>query len=265
MANHIKTLTQHGIRSVHTVLFNKGLPDKIGIYFHSIKAREYATFQEMVSFFRDEGYRFANPDTFLRDSQERCVYLSFDDNYRAWYEALPLFDVLDVRATFFTITCCFRDRASEAEIQAYFDRLDFDGERVPLSTSELQELARAGHTIGAHTCSHHCLTALPESDAREEIRRGKMELESVLDHPIHHFSYPYGMRRHFSESLRAYCREVGFTTVTNAVPGLLHRRQEATGLNRSLWHLDRPLSYNLNNLSIDGHYFEKLTGRSVVG
>lgn len=265
MKTLLKTLTQQSIRSVHTILCDKGLPTKIGVYFHSITADEYAAFQEMAAFFRDEGYRVADPSTFLADPAEKCVYISFDDNYRAWYDALPLFAAADITATFFTNTCCFRDRASESQIAAYYDRLDFDGERIPLSTTELQQIAAAGHTIGAHTHEHHCLTKLSIEDAREDIRRGKLELEALLGHSVDHFSYPYGMRRFFSEALRDVCRELGFKTVTNAIPGVLHRPQTLHGLNRTLWHLDEPLSWNVQNLRVDGQHFESLTGRSVLG
>lgn len=261
----VKSAIQRSVRSVHALLCDRGLPAKVGVFFHDMDSLDYGAFEEMVVAFRDRGYRFCGPDEFCIPSTSRQVYISFDDNYRSWYDALPLLDALDVRATFFTNTCCFRDTASDAEISDYYDRLAFDGPRIPLSTAELREIHQAGHTIGAHTHMHHCLTAVSQAAAKEDIRRGKSELESLLGHDVVHFSYPYGMRRFFSESLRDYCRELGFRTVTNAIPGVLHRPQSAFSLNRTLWHLDQPLSWNLQNLSIDGQHFESLTGRSVIG
>ncbi|MCP4782953.1 MAG: polysaccharide deacetylase family protein [Fuerstiella sp.] len=265
VATLLKTFVHRSIRSVHETLCNRGLPTKIGVYFHSIESGNYDAFREMAEFFHAEGYRFTNPDTFLTDPDERCVYVSFDDNYKAWHDAIPLFDALDITATFFVNTVCVRDKASDAEIAAYYERLEFDGTRIPLSTSELRELDSAGHTIGAHTHSHFQLTALSFEQAQAEILRSKNELEEILGRPVLHFSYPFGMRRHFSEQLRSWCMDVGFSSVSNAIPCLLHAGHKPSGLNRCLWNLEMPPSYNLSNISIDGRHFVKITGRSVVG
>lgn len=265
MTIRLKSAIQGSVRSVHALLCDRGLPNQLGIFFHSIDSADYPAFQDMILSLRKHGYSFCDPDTFCEESDERRVCISFDDNYRAWYDVLPLLEALDVKVTFFVNTCCFRDRASETDIAAYYDRLDFDGPRVPLSTSELRDLHSAGHTIGAHTHWHQCLTKIPESEAQADIRRGKAELEAVLGQDVAHFSYPYGMRRFFSEPLRNYCRELGFRTVSNAIPGILHSPQSAFHLNRTLWHLDQPVPWNLQNLSIDGRHFEALTGRSAIG
>ena len=128
----------------------------------------WPAFREMVEYLRSLDYRFVGPDAFL-EAGDRAVFLSFDDNYRSWYEALPFFAELGVSATFYVNTCAFRDRASPAEIDAYFDRLHFHGERVPLSVAELREIALAGHVVGAHGHSHRILAALPAAEAREDI------------------------------------------------------------------------------------------------
>ena len=260
----LKTYAQQGIRTFHRAFCSRQLPAKIGIYFHSIEENEYPAFQEAMRYFSDAGYRFAEPDSFLtRD--DKCVYVSFDDNYRTWYDALPLLTSLNVTATFFTNTCCFRDTASPSAIDDYYDRLCWTGERVPLSTSELQEISEAGHRIGAHTHSHFCLTDLSFQQARDEILRSKTELQQILGTEIRDFSYPFGMRRHFSEKLRRWCLSAGFLTVSNALPGLQYVRQKPESLNRTAWDLSMPLDYNLDNLRINGRIFAAVTGRSVVG
>lgn len=219
----------------------------------------------MVGVLRGEGYRFVDADEFLASPHGRCAYLTFDDNYRSWHRALALLDELEVRATFYVNTRYFRDWASPSEIEDFYDRLEYDGERVPLTTSELLDLDEAGHTIGAHTHSHRALASLPPEEAKREVRRSKEVLEALLGKRIRHFSYPYGMRRHFTEGLRDYCLQIGFDTVANAIPGLQHAPQTPDRIHRVAWHFRKPPSYNLDSIRIDGRYFERLTGRSATG
>jgi peptidoglycan/xylan/chitin deacetylase (PgdA/CDA1 family) len=260
----LKSATQSAVTRIHMLAFDRGLPRHVGVYLHSLPEQDHASFAEMCRFFRGEGYRFAGPGDFLDDSDERSVFISFDDNYRAWYEALPLFDSLDVRATFYVNTCAVRERDDPTEIEAYFDRLGYTGPRIPLSAAELVELDDAGHTIGTHTHSHHRLTSIPYDDALADIMTGKQDLESILGKPVVHFAYPYGMRRHFSDELRTACRSMGFETISNAIPGMQHARQSPTSINRSGWDPRRPLAENLKRLSVDGQWFERRTGLSAV-
>jgi peptidoglycan/xylan/chitin deacetylase (PgdA/CDA1 family) len=258
------SVAQSIIRRVHVELLSRSLPPRVAIYLHEVEAQMQPPFGEMVECLRDLGYRFVTPDVFL-DAADRVVFLSFDDNYRSWHTALPFFADLGVVATFYVNSCAFRDRASSAEIDAYFDRLHFHGERVPLSVAELREIAAAGHVVGAHGHSHRVLAALPAAEARTEIATSKRLLEDLLGQEVAHFAYPYGMRRHFNEDLRAFCRSVGFRTIANAIPGMQFARQRACHIQRSVWRLNVPMHVNLENLRADGRLFERLTGRSALG
>jgi peptidoglycan/xylan/chitin deacetylase (PgdA/CDA1 family) len=265
MKRQIKHWVQGGIRVVHTGLLKRSLPDKIGIYFHYLDPAFYGALYELVGFFRMIGYRFATPEDFLQDPDEQCVFLSIDDNYRSSYEALSVFEQLKVPLTVYLNTRYFRDTADPADIETYFARLEFDGPHDLLSTSEVQAISEAGHVIGAHTHSHYDLTTLAADQARAEILQSKNHLEQILNTGIRHFSYPFGMRRHFNEELRTFCRDIGFQTVANAIPALQYKGQAPFALQRSVWHLDKSLNFNLNILQIDGQWFEHLTGRSAVG
>jgi hypothetical protein len=108
------------------------------------------------------------------------------------------------------------------------------------------------------------LTSLPSDVAREEIRVSKEELERILQRPVMHFSYPFGMRRHFNRSPRAYCRSIGFITIANAIPCMQYAPGRPDALHRSVWFLEQPLEFNLANVCVDGRLFEALTGRSAV-
>jgi hypothetical protein len=117
----------------------------------------------------------------------------------------------------------------------------------------------------AHTHTHPVLTSLPPHLAQEEIRKSKEELEQILGRPVLHFAYPFGMRRHFNDALRAYCRSIGFRTIANAIPGMQYAPSRADALHRSVWFLEQPFAFNLANVCVDGRLFEMVTGRSAVG
>jgi len=50
-------------------------------------------------------------------------------------------------------------------------------------------------TIGGHTTSHVALSCLDTAAALKEIRDNKQYLQSLLDTPVDHFAYPYGVAR----------------------------------------------------------------------
>jgi peptidoglycan/xylan/chitin deacetylase (PgdA/CDA1 family) len=264
-AGLMNNIIQEGLRAFHVTLLNRGLRNHLAIYMHSLDRGDARRFREFAANFRELGYQFVGPDRFLQVDGGKCVYLSFDDNYRQWYECADLLSETGITATFYVNTSVLRDRTSQTEIADYYDRINHQGERVPLSTQELLALATAGHTIGSHTRSHRVLTALEPTEAREEIWSGKKELEDILGRPVEHFSYPFGMRRHFSKELRSYCLRIGFRTIANAIPAMQHAKQSSREIQRSSWRLDRTLAWNLEDLRADGRLFTKFTGRSAVG
>jgi peptidoglycan/xylan/chitin deacetylase (PgdA/CDA1 family) len=80
------------------------------------------------------------------------------------------------------------------------------GARV-LSAGELRRLHAAGIEIGAHTASHADLTMLGFEAARDELERGRTELEAIIGAPVTSAAYPYG--RATAETVRA-CETAGF-------------------------------------------------------
>jgi peptidoglycan/xylan/chitin deacetylase (PgdA/CDA1 family) len=260
--DHLRRRVQRAVRAAHVALLRRQLPEKVSIYCHAAGGHEQRL-AELLGFFCDRGYSFAAPSAFL-SNPGKAAFLSFDDNYASWLRLLPIFDRYGTHATFYVNSWPFRDRVGTDDVKRYLAILR-SGEETTLSTAELQEIAAAGHVIGAHTRTHPVLTALMPDAAREEIRASKTELESILQRRVEHFAYPFGMRRHFSEPLRSYCRSIGFATIANAIPGLQYARSQPYSLHRSHWMLDQPLAFNLDNLRVDGRLFHLLTGRSAVG
>jgi peptidoglycan/xylan/chitin deacetylase (PgdA/CDA1 family) len=100
--------------------------------------------------------------------------------------------------------------------------------------------------------------------ARAEIRKNKRALEAQTGVPVEHFAYPYGLRRYFDDRLTAYCQSIGLRTVARAIPATQHVPQGPVELHRHAWRFERPFEENLRDVSVEGRYFESLTGRSAV-
>jgi peptidoglycan/xylan/chitin deacetylase (PgdA/CDA1 family) len=84
-----------------------------------------------------------------------------------------------------------------------------------LSAAELRLLAEGGLVqIGAHTVTHPALTGLTADEQLEEMRRGKEELEGLLEQPVEGFSYPYGI--HDAETA-SHARAAGFAYACTSV------------------------------------------------
>ncbi|MGI9405206.1 MAG: polysaccharide deacetylase family protein [Hyphomicrobiaceae bacterium] len=255
------------VRSAHLRFRSKPLPDRLGIYFHELEAHQWDSFREGISHFLAQGYSSVPASEFATvNFQGRRLFVSFDDNYRSWHSSLKVLDELGIRATFYVHTQPFRDICDQHTISDFFRRVAHSGEKVTLTRAELLEISAAGHEIGCHTHTHPVLSKIPQSSWDAEIRDSKHILEDLLQCDITHFSYPFGMRRHFSDALRRYCLDVGFRTIAAAIPGMQYLPSpDPIILHRSGWRLDQPLEFNLTNLGVDGHWFERVTGRSAVG
>jgi peptidoglycan/xylan/chitin deacetylase (PgdA/CDA1 family) len=261
----IKPTVQRVIRQIHLGVLRRALPDKIALYFHELESVQRAAFCEMAGWAREQGYNFATDAENWLSDQGRAVWISFDDNHRFWYESLMMLDELSIKATFYTNTMPFRDRSTALQQREYYDRINYHGTRVPLSTEELREISAAGHIIGSHTHTHRALPQLRRAEAHDEIRRSKEILEDLTGKAVTDFSYPFGMRRHFSEALRRWCAGNGIKTIAGATPCMLHRRSTPLRIERHVWLLNRPFQFNLENIHVDGRLYASITGGSAVG
>lgn len=61
-----------------------------------------------------------------------------------------------------------------------------------MTRAELQQLAAAGMTIGAHTLTHPILTQLPSELALNEIVESRSRLEAAVGREVWAFAYPFG-------------------------------------------------------------------------
>jgi peptidoglycan/xylan/chitin deacetylase (PgdA/CDA1 family) len=260
-----KANLQRLLRAGHVALASQTLPERVALYGHSVASRDLGALEACAAYFLAQGYRFCGPGEFLAEAGGKRVFLSFDDNYRVWLELMEPLGRLGIAVGFYVNTLPMRDGASPAEIAAYYDRICHGGDRTPLSWPELREIKGMGHFVGCHGHAHLPLTQVPMDVALDDIHRGKDLLENHLGQSVVHFSYPFGMRRFFSGSLREACQDLGFETIVTGIPGMQHAGKDPLNLHRTPWDFGQSLAYNLDNLRVDGRLFQALTGRSAVG
>lgn len=112
---------------------------------------------------------------------EKVAYLTFDDGPHRGItrELLDVLDDHDARATCFLV-----------------------GANAEKHPSLVEELVRAGHTIGNHTFTHPDAWTLPAEQLRAELNRTTDTLERITGQSIRVMRPPYG---HPTPTMRRWC------------------------------------------------------------
>jgi len=262
----LKRMLQRGLRRAHLLFARQELPEHMALYLHSLDESERPALREMLRWCVDTGRTFVDTGRYLEpDCPSGAVNISFDDNHRGWHSALDIFAEFKVPVTFYTNTCVARGRSTADETRAYYDLVGHHGVREPLTAEEIAGIHRAGHIIGAHTHRHLAMRRVPLDEAREDLETNRRILQEITGAPIAHFSYTFGIRRHFSPALAAMVRSMGFQSIAAATPGMLYAPREPGLIQRTYWMLDRPLAWNAENLRVNGQLWVKSTALSPIG
>jgi peptidoglycan/xylan/chitin deacetylase (PgdA/CDA1 family) len=260
----MKRFIQSALCRYHCWFSSRPLPERLALYYHSLDPEEHGAFAESIQWLKSLGYRFVGPGDFLTAAGKVC-YISFDDNFKAWHDAAPLFDDLGVRAAFFVNTCVLRGECTIEDAARYCRVIDYRRPFIPLSRDEIRGLHKAGHWVGAHTHSHVALSRVSPDVAEEELRRNRDLLEDITGSVVTDVAFPFGLPRYFSDSAREVCVRLGFKTISWATPGMLHHQGNPLAIHRTQWYFARSAAANRRNLEVDGRWFVSLTGRSPVG
>ena len=141
------------------------------------------------------------------------VCLTFDDGYQDNYNtAYPILKKLEVPFTIYLTTGFIDNRIP---MQWY------SNEHLGISTESLKALdIEPLCTIGAHTIRHPRLDTLTAEEQEKEILQSRQELETLLGHPIRHFSYPHGS---YNNKTIDIVRDNGFLSALCAWGGSIRR------------------------------------------
>lgn len=173
------------------------------LYYHSVleeKGNELrmppSQFREQMQYLKEHGYETISPAQLLSffkgegSLPKHPVLITFDDGYVDNYtNAYPILKEFGFSATVFMIS----------------GALDSSGF---LSTSQIQDLAANGWTIGAHTKNHEHLPKLTAARQVDEMKGAKDALEEKLGRPVTAFAYPYG---EYNSQIKKEAKDIGFT------------------------------------------------------
>lgn len=102
-----------------------------------------------------------------------------------------------------------------------------------MTTEQLLTLHQQGVEIGGHTFSHPILSRLSPEAAREEILRGKTELEGIIGQPLHLFAYPNGRPDvDYNQEHVALVKQAGFEAAVSTSWGVSNPRSDLFQLPR---------------------------------
>ena len=144
--------------------------------------------------------------------------IHFDDCYRDVFTlATPLLKSAGMPATAF-ISSGFI--GTTRAFQHDLDRYPFVYEN--LNADEVRKLPDNGVSIGAHTVNHVDLGTVSSENVNHEIVDCKKQLETVADHPVTLFSFPFGKKSNIREDVRELIKKAGFQALFSAHGGFVH-------------------------------------------
>jgi len=153
------------------------------------------TFRSQMAWLKTSGWRGLSVGDAIRYPAEPSVCITFDDGCETdLIAAAPVLREFGFNATFYLAA-------------------GFLGTPGYLHPSQVRDLDAQGFEIGCHSMTHPYLSDLPEAELKHEIVDAKLHIETMVGHPIQHFSCPGG--RYDQRTLQT-ARQAGFATVANS-------------------------------------------------
>lgn len=171
-----------------------------------------------IETYHQQGHRFVSIDEACEiisqgHTNHPFVCLTFDDGYQDNYDiAYPILKQEEVPFAIYVTTGFIDNR---------HPMWWYTNEKLGISTESLKTLdSDPLCTIGAHTVSHSKLDTLSPEEQTKEIVQSRQELETLLSHPIRHFSYPHGS---YNNKTIDIVRDNGFLSALCAWGGSIRR------------------------------------------
>jgi len=118
-----------------------------------------------------------------------AVAITFDDGFHNFFEhAAPVLQEFGFPATVFVVS----DFCGGANDWPTQPRTPAVPKLELMPWSELQQIAKAGISIGCHTATHPYLSRLNAAELEEELARSRSAIEQRVGMAVETFAYPYG-------------------------------------------------------------------------
>ena len=172
--------------------------------------------KQTIDDYRQQGHQFVSIDEACEiiskgHTNLPFVCLTFDDGYQDNYDiAYPILKQQEVPFAIYVTTGFIDNR-----LPMWW----YQGNNLGINTESLKALdADPLCTIGAHTVSHPKLDTLSFDEQKKEIEQSRLELETLLDHSIKHFSYPHGA---YNDETIDIVKDIGFQSALCAWGGTI--------------------------------------------
>jgi len=185
------------------------------------------SFEKQMKYLRDnfqiisinDMYSFLKGELKLRDN---AVAVTFDDGLRSIYlNAYPILKKYEIPAMIFLIADYFKSGK------------DGRSGREFLKPEDVSEMKGSRISFGSHSKNHVVLSKHPKSEVRENIFGSKKDLEEMIEDKIDYFSYPFGLKRHFSKEIENIVREADYKCAFSAINGVNSRNADIFALRRT--------------------------------
>lgn len=185
------------------------LPDDFDIRvlcYHDVTEKDLASFERQVAFLKEE-YNIIDTQK-LRDFflgrgflPGLNIFLTFDDSSVDQYlNAAPILDRYGVKACFFICT---------GDIEKREFIISRPGSNLrPMQWSQIIDLHKRGHAIGAHTVNHPNLLKLQPWHIYRELIDSKKTLEEKIGAEVDFFAFPHGTEKDISQEALIIAKKI---------------------------------------------------------
>ncbi|MGC9150569.1 MAG: polysaccharide deacetylase family protein [Microbacter sp.] len=162
-----------------------------------------ATFESYLKILSDSGYHAISPDqlyhylVYNAPLPPKPVMITFDDSRAEDASiAAPLLDKYGFKGVFFIMTITYNKKNY-------------------MTTQQIAQLAKDGHTIGLHSWDHTMVTKYQsEADWEKQVINPKKKLEEIIGKPVEYWAYPDGVFNHQSAEMLSHYFKLSFSLST---------------------------------------------------
>lgn len=162
-------------------------------------------FREQMAWLAESGVQVVSLDR-VREAQD-SVALTFDDGFRNFFDhAMPVLECYRFPATVFAVSdfCGGRNDWPSQPRNTGIPILDL------MRWDELEQIARAGISVGCHTATHPKLSSVSDEQLERELSGSRSTIQQRIGAAVDTFAYPYGdanphLRHAVSRHFRVAC------------------------------------------------------------